>query len=224
MLKPDDIEAAMVPKPALRLVSGAPPTRYERHLKRPLDVVVAAGLIVVTAPLMALIAGSLRLTLGSGVLLTQRRVGRHGEDFQMVKFRTMRQDRRRTQQPFDGHDRRRTHKSHQDPRHTPLGRILRKTGLDELPQLFHVLSGTMSLVGPRPELAEVADRNRLRHHDRHRARPGLTGEWQTGRRALGTNLHECFDDDLLYVNDITFRRDLTIILRTVREVVFARGK
>ena len=197
---------------------GPAPSIYERRAKRAVDVAVAGVAIVVLSPVLLATATAVRLSLGRGVLFRQTRVGRDGQNFEMLKFRTMQPSRRVTQFHFHGPDRRTTHKTADDPRHTRLGRFLRRCSLDELPQLVHVLRGEMSLVGPRPELATIVDRYGLRDHPRHTVRPGLTGEWQITHRVNGTHLHECFDDDLPYVRNITFRRDLQVLVRTVRVV------
>lgn len=201
----------------LALVAPAP-TLYQRRIKRWIDLAVASAALVVLWPVIVATAAAVRLSLGPGVLFQQTRVGRDGHNFEMLKFRTMRPSRRVSQLHFPGPDRRVTHKTADDPRHTRLGRFLRRSSLDELPQLLHVIRGEMSLVGPRPELASIVDRHGLRSHPRHSVRPGLTGEWQVSHRLNGTHLHECFDDDLPYVNDITFRRDLQVLRRTVRVV------
>src|SRR5262245_35114142 len=134
-------------------------TLYERRLKRPFDVAVASGLLVLFAPVMALIWFSLRTFLGPPVLMSQKRVGLGGHDFSMLKFRTMQGCRRLSVLPFQGSERRMNHKSDDDPRHTSVGRMLRRTSLDELPQLVNVIRGDMSLVGPRPEMSHVVDRH-----------------------------------------------------------------
>ena len=111
-------------------------------------------IFVVLLPLIAVVAVAVRVSLGSPVFFRQRRVGRDDRVFDVYKFRTMGQDRRREQAPVP-QDRRQTHKSEADPRHTGVGRFLRKWSLDELPQLWNVVRGDMSLVGPRPELVEI---------------------------------------------------------------------
>lgn len=195
---------------------------YERSGKRAFDVAVAGTMLALLAPLMAVIWCVLRVTLGRDVVITQDRVGLDGETFGMFKFRTMRWSRRSAEQPFDGADRRLSHKVDHDPRHTPVGRVLRKLSLDELPQLANVLLGSMSVVGPRPEMASVVDRLGERGHVRHSVRPGMTGEWQVSGRQTGAPLHECFDADVPYLSRVTFRNDLGILIRTIA-VVLQRG-
>lgn len=201
-----------------------PSTWYQRVGKRSLDLTLGSALLVVSAPLLIAVALVLRVSLGRGVVIRQRRVGKDGTDFDMLKFRTMRADRRNTTiSDFDGPDRRNTHKSIDDPRHTPIGRVLRRISADELPQLLHVLSGRMSLVGPRPELSHLVDHLGLRAHPRHQVRPGLTGSWQVTRRAEHVPLHECFDDDLEYVATYNARDDLKILARTATAVLRGSG-
>jgi lipopolysaccharide/colanic/teichoic acid biosynthesis glycosyltransferase len=197
---------------------------YERFGKRLLDIVASLVLIVLFAPVMASVALAIRLTMGSKVLFFQDRVGRGGRTFRMIKFRSMRHDRRAAPlaEPFDGVDRRLTHKTSADPRHTGVGRFIRKWSLDELPQLFNVLKGDMSLVGPRPELVQVAMRYGLIDHPRHCVRPGITGLWQVSK-SRGSLLHENVHIDLEYVGRVTFLGDGRILFRTISSVVKVRG-
>ncbi len=165
----------------------------------------------------------LRINLGRGIVLRQTRVGRHGKNFEMLKFRTMLPSRRQSRDTYHGPDRRTSHKVPHDPRHTTVGRWLRKVSLDEVPQLLNVVRGEMSLVGPRPEMAAVVDQHGLRAHERHTVRPGLTGAWQVGQRAQHVPLHECFDGDLDYVRNITLRNDLAIVWHTFGAIVRGTG-
>jgi len=195
---------------------------YERSGKRVFDVVVATMSLVAFAPVMAFTWIVLRVTLGRDVVITQDRVGRNGETFGMLKFRTMHWSRRGRSAPFNGTDRRVSHKVDSDPRHTPIGRVFRKLSFDELPQLINVLVGDMSVVGPRPELATVVDGIGERAHPRHRVRPGMTGAWQVTERQTGVPLHESFDSDLPYLEQVTLHHDIAILARTVG-VVLGRG-
>jgi lipopolysaccharide/colanic/teichoic acid biosynthesis glycosyltransferase len=194
---------------------AAPRGPWADGLKRGFDVGVAAVVGLVLLPLLLLIALAVRLRLGSSVLFRQRRVGRGGQPFTVLKFRTMDPCRRQRalSSGWDGIDRRYTHKSDMDPRHTALGRWLRRTSLDELPQLWNVLRGDMSLVGPRPELVEVVSRYEPWQHARHAVRPGVTGLWQVSARGARP-MHELTHIDLDYVRTLSFRRDLAILLRT----------
>jgi lipopolysaccharide/colanic/teichoic acid biosynthesis glycosyltransferase len=198
-------------------------TAYEKFLKRPLDFLFAGIALLLLAPILALTWISLRLTLGSDVVLTQDRVGRNGQPFQMLKFRTMHQDRRAGSVQFDGHDRRRTHKSSDDPRHTPLGRFLRSVSIDEIPQLLNILKGEMSLVGPRPELYHVAKQTGILDHPRHMVRPGLTGLFQTSGLRSKANLSEGLHLDMAYVVNLSFKTDLKILFQTVGALIRRTG-
>lgn len=189
------------------------PTGYSSLVKPGVDRVAAAiGLVVAVIP-MALIAGAIALRLGRPVLFRQTRVGQDGVPFEVLKFRTMRPDRRGQRLPVI-HDRRETHKSDDDPRHTRLGRFLRRYSLDELPQLVNVLRGEMSFVGPRPELLSVVERDyRPGLEQRHLVKPGLTGLWQVSARGDGP-MHHNGEWDLDYVEQISMTTDLKILLRT----------
>lgn len=189
-------------------------TRYERFVKPVVDRVIAGLLLVLVAPMLVVVAVALACSLGRPLMFHQTRVGKNGKPFTILKFRTMRPDRRVASRPFEGPDRRRAHKTVDDPRHTRIGRLVRKLSLDELPQLFNVLRGDMSLVGPRPELLELTYNFAAWQHCRHVVKPGLTGLWQTTLRSDGLLLHECVDLDLLYISRMSPRNDLRILLRT----------
>jgi lipopolysaccharide/colanic/teichoic acid biosynthesis glycosyltransferase len=186
---------------------------YEGLVTRPPDAVVAAVALVLLLPLLAVIGLSVLLQCGRPVLFRQARVGRDGETFMIYKYRTMRADRRRHADEWDGDCRRRTHKTLLDPRHTPVGRVLRKTGLDELPQLWNVLRGDMSLVGPRPELLALVERYEPWQRRRHDVRPGLTGLWQVSARG-DRPMHEVTHIDIEYVDTLSAQSDLRILLAT----------
>jgi exopolysaccharide biosynthesis polyprenyl glycosylphosphotransferase len=199
-------------------------TRWQRWLKRAFDVTVAGLLVVALSPVLLISAVTVRATSRGPVLFRQRRVGKDGQVFDMHKFRSMVVDaeaclpalRGRTE--TDGPN----FKLQKDPRVTRVGRVLRAFSLDELPQLFDVLRGDMSLVGPRPlpvyevDLSDPWARNRLR------VRPGLTGLWQvSGRHRLP------FDDlvryDLFYVENWSLSMDLVVLLRTIPAVLLRSG-
>jgi lipopolysaccharide/colanic/teichoic acid biosynthesis glycosyltransferase len=197
---------------------------WEATAKRALDVVVAATLLVILSPLMGLIALAIKLTSRGPVLFRQERVGQHGRPFEMLKFRTMLPDRRRVDlgPPPGMPERRRTHKSRGDPRVTPLGRLLRRTCLDELPQLWNVLTGEMSLVGPRPELPSIVADYEPWQHLRHTVRPGVTGWWQVNRRD-GRPMHQATELDLYYVEHQSISLDLHILAMTVGAIIDGSG-
>jgi lipopolysaccharide/colanic/teichoic acid biosynthesis glycosyltransferase len=199
---------------------------YDRLFKRCIDLVGAIVCLVILLPVIAGVALAVRLMLGPNIFFCQERVGRNGKTFRMIKFRSMMHDRRSDRPDstdYNGSDRRHTHKSLNDPRHTPVGRFIRKWSLDELPQLFNVVKGDMSLVGPRPELVRVAQAHNLVDHPRHLVRPGITGLWQVSRERSAL-LHENVHIDTEYVEHVTFLGDVKIMLRTVGAVLHARGR
>jgi lipopolysaccharide/colanic/teichoic acid biosynthesis glycosyltransferase len=198
-------------------------TAYGRWLKRPLDVVGASLALLVLAPLMVLVALAIPILLGpGGILYRQERVGRDGRTFVIYKYRSMLRDRRVRNDPsYIGPERRVNHKSLADPRHRPFGRFIRATSIDELPQLFNVVKGEMSLVGPRPELVAVAHRDGIANHPRHIARPGLTGSFQISPLRAANRISAGLHLDIDYVVHVRFARDLRILMRTIT-IPFAR--
>lgn len=185
---------------------------YTSVVKPVFDRTAAAFGLVVAAIPMAIVAGVIALTMGRPILFRQRRVGLDGEVFEVLKFRTMRPDRRGRELEVV-HDRRETHKTLADPRHTKVGQFLRRYSLDELPQLFNVLRGEMSIIGPRPELESVVRKYRPGLEQRHFVKPGLTGLWQISARGDGP-MHENGEWDLDYVEQISFRTDMRILAKT----------
>jgi lipopolysaccharide/colanic/teichoic acid biosynthesis glycosyltransferase len=200
-----------------------PRRRAPLMAKRVMDFTGALVLLVLLSWLLLLIAVAIRLDSRGPVLFRQRRIGRDGRPFKLVKFRTMVPG---AEAMLDGL-RERSQDPHwllieEDPRVTKVGRILRQTSLDELPELWNVLRGQMSLVGPRP-LTEDDHRNVPSWGtSRNRVVPGLTGLWQVkGRTRLS------FEDmvrlDCLYVESWSLRRDVVLLLETVPAVITARG-
>lgn len=179
--------------------------------KRTLDILAATAGIAICSPLLAGIAAAIRWRMGGPVLFRQERIGRDHEAFTIFKFRTMRQ-------PDPDED---LVDSDAD-RITPLGAWLRKTSLDELPTLFNVLIGDMSLVGPRPLLARYRDRYADWQRRRHAVKPGITGWAQVhGRNNLSWD--EKFEHDIWYVDHRNLWLDAKILGMTLREVVRADG-
>ena len=198
------------------------PGLFERCVKPAFDRVLAFVLLLIALPIIVIAALALRSQVGKGgALIPQQRVGRGGHPFTMYKLRTMRPDRRHRHVPFDGPDRRVRHKTVHDPRHTPRGMLVRKLSIDELPQLWNVVKGDMSLVGPRPELCERVDGG-LRSHPRHQVKPGLTGPWQISADR-NRPIRESLDRDLAYVLHITLWGDLMILARTAAVVFRGHG-
>jgi lipopolysaccharide/colanic/teichoic acid biosynthesis glycosyltransferase len=212
----------IAPPPTLAFTHHA--TIYERAFKPAFDRLVALTLIVVLSPLMAVVAILVKFSLGSPILLRQRRVGKGGRVLELHKFRTMHADRRQEAigTVHGDDDRRRTHKHPNDPRLTFVGRTLRKWSLDELPQLFDVLSGELSLVGPRPELVRIVGNYEPWQHARHEVKPGLTGLWQVTARGDG-EMHEHTEIDIEYIQKVTFRNDMRIMLLTLPAILAHKG-
>ncbi len=189
------------------------PTVYTRMIKPIGDRTAALIALIVLAVPMLLIAATVYLSMGRPLLFQQRRVGLDGKVFYVMKFRTMKMDRRGADKAVH-QDQRITHKTEKDPRHTPLGQFLRRYSLDELPQLFNILRGEMSVIGPRPELESVVAKHyQPGLHARHRVRPGLTGLWQISARGEG-HMHENGQWDLDYVESISLMTDLKILVKT----------
>jgi lipopolysaccharide/colanic/teichoic acid biosynthesis glycosyltransferase len=162
------------------------------------------------------------LGIGRPIIFRQVRVGRSGRLFTVYKFRTMMGDRRSQNLATEDVDRRVSHKREDDPRLTPLGRVLRRWSADELPQLWNVIRGDMSLVGPRPELPSIVSRFAPWQHERHAVKPGLTGYWQVYARGNGQMMHERTELDIDYVRDIGLRTDLKILLLTIPAIIGLR--
>ena len=180
-------------------------------LKRTFDVCVSFLALVVLSPLLLTAAILVRANLGLPVLFRQRRPGYKGRPFTIYKFRTMRQACDKEDRPLPD-----------ELRMTPLGRFLRRTSIDELPELFNVLKGDMSLVGPRPLLMSYLDRYTPEQHRRHDVKPGITGWAQIkGRNAIDWD--ERFALDLWYVANRSFRLDLEIIAKTVAKTLNQEG-
>ncbi len=211
----------IVAEPPIVLRQGS--SAYAKFLKRPFDLIVVTLGILVLSPVLLLLAVLVRVKLGEGgIIYRQQRVGRNGQSFEILKFRSMLPDRRKGGKAYIGPERRKTHKSANDPRHTPFGRFLRSSSLDELPQLFNVIKGDMSLIGPRPELVAVAAREGFLVHPRHLERPGITGKFQISELRAMNRISAGLHLDVSYVADIKFRSDMAILFKTAF-VLVGRG-
>jgi sugar transferase (PEP-CTERM system associated) len=196
-------------------------TRFLGTIKRAMDVACASIGLVLAAPLIALATVAIRLTSAGPVFYHQTRVGKNGHVFTVHKFRSMKMDAEATTGPVwaskDG-----------DPRVTPVGTFLRRSRLDEVPQLWNVLKGDMSFVGPRPErpefVAELTEQIRF-YGQRHIVRPGLTG-WAQVRYTYGASTEDALQKlqyDLYYIKNLSIALDLFIIFETVKTVVLRKG-
>jgi len=187
-------------------------SRLYRHLgKRAFDLMLGIPALIVLSPLMAVIAILVRIDLGRPVIFRQKRPGLHGDLFKLYKFRTM-----TGKSDFHGH------LLPDGKRLKGFGKFLRKTSLDELPELWNVIKGDISLVGPRPLLIEYLDRYSLEQARRHEVKPGITGWAQVnGRNAI--TWEEKFKYDVWYVDNLSLWLDIKIIFMTILKVIKGEG-
>ena len=180
---------------------------YKTFIKRTLDIILTLIAMIILSPVLLILAMLIRLKLGNPVIFTQTRAGYHGKAFTIYKFRTMTDARNEDGQLLPNAQRK-----------TKFGNILRSTSLDELPELWNVLKGEMSLVGPRPLLIEYLPYYTAEENQRHDVLPGITGWAQiNGRNAL--NWEEKFALDIWYVKHQSFLLDIKILLKTVLKVL-----
>jgi exopolysaccharide biosynthesis polyprenyl glycosylphosphotransferase len=193
---------------------------FQYFVKRIVDTVLAATISLLISPLLVVIALFIKLEGKGPILYKQERIGMNGKHFMMLKFRTMPVDVEQHSGPV-------IHTEDQSHRTTSLGAFLRKASFDELPQLFNIIVGEMSLVGPRPERPFFVDQFKIEIPDydkRHRVLPGLTGWAQiNGRAALSTRTDEKLMYDLYYINNWSLGFDVKIIIKTIVEVIRWRG-
>lgn len=184
---------------------------YNQYIKRPLDFVLALLAIIILSPIFLIIALLVRINLGSPIIFKQERPGLNEEIFTMYKFRTMTNETDENGVLLPN-----------ELRHTRFGRILRSTSLDELPELFNILKGDMSFIGPRPLLIEYLPLYNAHQKKRHDVRPGLSGLAQVrGRNSI--SWEEKFDYDLYYVENISFLLDVKLMFETIIKVIKRDG-
>lgn len=184
---------------------------YEKYVKRMLDFVLSLTAIVILSPIILITALLVRIKLGSPVIFCQKRPGKDEKIFSMYKFRSMTDEKDENGNLLPD-----------EIRLTAFGKKLRATSLDELPEMFNILKGDMSIVGPRPLLVAYLERYNESQKHRHDVRPGLTGLAQVnGRNAI--SWEDKFAYDVEYVNHVTFWNDLKIIFLTIRSVVKRDG-
>jgi len=205
----------------LIFADGFCPSKIYLGCKRALDILLSVFLLLVAAPLMVLIAIVVKLETPGPAIFSQERVGLLGRRFTVYKFRSMRQDAERKTGP--------TWAKENDDRITPLGAFLRKSRFDELPQVWNVLRGDMSFIGPRPERPYFVDllKNKIRYYDlRHYVKPGITG-WAQVMYPYGASIEDAYHKlqyDLYYTKNISLRLDLLILLKTIKVVAAGQGR
>lgn len=198
---------------------------YQRLVKRIFDLVFTLLAMPFVLPLMGIIAIAIKLDSPGPAIFSQTRVGENGKLFQMLKFRSMVQDADKMRyviESVDENGRIVQDKRKPDPRVTRVGRFLRRTSLDELPQLFNVLKGEMSLVGPRPELPHLVEQYELWQRRRFAVPQGITGWWQVNGRS-DKPMHQHTEDDLYYVQNYSLWLDILILFKTLLAVLRRKG-
>jgi lipopolysaccharide/colanic/teichoic acid biosynthesis glycosyltransferase len=184
---------------------------YRRFVKRPLDFTLSLLAIIILSPIFLIVGILVRTNLGSPVLFKQDRPGLDGRIFTMYKFRTMTDEKDENGNLLPN-----------EKRHTRFGKLLRSTSLDELPALFNIIKGDMSIIGPRPLLVEYLPLYNTRQKRRHEVRPGLTGLAQAkGRNTL--SWEDKFELDVNYVENVSLLNDIVIIFLTIKSVFKREG-
>lgn len=184
---------------------------YATYIKRPLDIVLSGLSLIILSPIFLIVAILVRIKLGSPVIFVQKRPGLNEKIFSMYKFRTMTSETDKDGKLLPD-----------EIRLTKFGKMLRSTSLDELPELWNIFKGDMSIVGPRPLLVEYLPLYNEEQKKRHNVRPGLTGLAQVnGRNAI--SWEEKFRLDYRYINEISLKHDLIIFLLTIKKVFLKEG-
>ena len=205
----------------LIFANGFCPSKVHLACKRVLDIILSLLLLACAAPVMALVAIIIKLETPGPAIFSQERVGLLGKRFTVYKFRSMRQDAERKTGP--------TWAKENDDRITRAGRFIRKSRLDELPQVWNVLRGDMSFIGPRPERPYFVDllKSKIRYYDlRHYVKPGITG-WAQVMYPYGASVEDAYRElqyDLYYTKNISLQLDVLILLKTIKVVLSGQGR
>jgi exopolysaccharide biosynthesis polyprenyl glycosylphosphotransferase len=226
LMVPDILEVMSSPKtlgmkeieglPFIR-IKGIPMTTWGRISKRIFDIIVSIILVILFSPLFILISILIKLGSKGPVFYMQKRVGLDGKQFDMIKFRSMKVEAEKQTGP--------TWAKEEDPRRTLVGVFLRKTSLDELPQLFNVIKSDMSLVGPRPERPYFVEQFKTlvpKYLDRHRVKTGMTGWAQVNGLRGNTSLEERIKYDIYYIENWSLGFDIKILVKTVKVFLFTK--
>jgi lipopolysaccharide/colanic/teichoic acid biosynthesis glycosyltransferase len=218
-----DIEALRSSEPRVAMADLAPPRAWQLHVKRAFDLVVSLLALCLAGPVLLILMSLVWLESPAPPIFRQRRLGLGGREFSMLKVRTMVPNAESMRAQLEHlNEAAPLFKITNDPRVTRVGRFLRATSLDELPQLLNILRGEMSLVGPRPRLPAEFDLSVPRQRQRFMVKPGLAGLWQVrGRAKLGFD--EALEIDLEYIRRWSFVFDLELIARTAWVVLTCRG-
>lgn len=193
-------------------------------LKRTLDYCATLLGLVLISPLLIIVAILIRLDSKGPVFYKQKRIGLYGREFEMYKFRSMKQDADKEYEKLKqlNETNELMFKVFNDPRITRIGKFIRKYSIDELPQLFNVLKGEMSLVGPRPPLPREVQHYQKLHYLRFATIPGLTGLWQVSGRSKIKEFDTVLNMDFAYISNWSFFMDISILFRTIPVVLFAK--
>jgi exopolysaccharide biosynthesis polyprenyl glycosylphosphotransferase len=221
LYKMDITEVAGIPVLDLR---ASALNEYQLQVKRAFDLVFGSVAFIVSLPLMLITSLAIWLQDRGPIIFKQARVGENGRLFTMYKFRTMvpNADSLRNTASHDDENGNHIHKTPGDPRITPVGHFLRRFSLDEFPQLVNVLEGSMSLVGPRPELPYLVEKYQPWQRKRFTVPPGMTGWWQVNGRS-DRPLHLNTEDDMFYIQNYSIWMDFVILMRTIWAVIIGRG-
>jgi exopolysaccharide biosynthesis polyprenyl glycosylphosphotransferase len=218
---PDRLELDRLGGLPLMTVRPSNPHGIQYAVKYGLDPIIAAAIVVLLSPILLAVALAVWLDSGRPILFRQVRVGRDGRKFTMLKFRSMRTDAEKDGRPVWAGE--------NDPRVTRVGALIRKTRIDEIPQLWNVLKGDMAIVGPRPERPYFVERLRevIPYYDqRHTVKPGITG-WAQVRYPYGASVQDAVEKlqyDLFYIKHMSLLFDLSILFETIKVIIFGRGR